>query len=49
MWSSDFPHATCDYPDYASAIQNDFRGVPDDELYLMLAGNAARLYHLEAG
>ncbi len=49
MWSSDFPHATCDYPDYAAAIQKDFHGVPEDELYLMLAGNAARLYHLDAG
>jgi predicted TIM-barrel fold metal-dependent hydrolase len=49
MWSSDFPHATCDYPDFASAIAKDFSGVPDDELYLMLAGNAARLYGLGAG
>lgn len=48
MWSSDFPHATCDYPDFASAITKDFNGVPDDELHLMLAGNAARLYRLDA-
>jgi predicted TIM-barrel fold metal-dependent hydrolase len=48
MWSSDFPHATCDYPDFASAIRKDFTGVADDELNLMLAGNAVRLYHLDA-
>jgi uncharacterized protein len=48
MWSSDFPHATCDYPDFASAIAKDFNGVPDGELDLMLAGNAARLYRLDA-
>lgn len=46
MWSSDFPHATCDFPDFAAAIRKDFRDVPDDELHLMLAGNAARLYGL---
>lgn len=46
MWSSDFPHATCDFPDYASAIAHDFKGVPDDELHLMLTGNAAKLYGL---
>ena len=46
MWSSDFPHATCDYPDYAGAIAHDFKGVPPDELALMLKGNAARLYGL---
>jgi len=46
MWSSDFPHATCDYPDYAGAIAHDFKNVPADELALMLEGNAARLYGL---
>ena len=46
-WSSDFPHATCDYPDFASAIRKDFSGVEDGELYQMLAGNAARMYRLD--
>jgi predicted TIM-barrel fold metal-dependent hydrolase len=49
MWSSDFPHATCDYPDYAGGIAHDFAGVPADELQLMLSGNAAKLYGLEIG
>ena len=49
MWSSDFQHATCDSPDYACGIAHDFAGVPDDELRLMLSGNAARLYRLEIG
>jgi predicted TIM-barrel fold metal-dependent hydrolase len=44
LWSSDFPHASCDHPDYAGAIARDFEGVPDDERRSMLAGNAARLY-----
>jgi predicted TIM-barrel fold metal-dependent hydrolase len=44
LWSSDFPHATCDYPDYHGAIARDFAGVPPDELHAMLAGTAQRLY-----
>ena len=44
LWSSDFPHATCDYPDYAAAIEVDFAGVPADEREAILAGNARRLY-----
>lgn len=46
MWSTDFPHATCDYPDYETAIAHDFKNVPADELELMLKGNAAKLYQL---
>jgi predicted TIM-barrel fold metal-dependent hydrolase len=46
MWSSDFPHATCDYPDYAAGIRHDFKDVPEDELKLMLWDNAAKLYDI---
>jgi predicted TIM-barrel fold metal-dependent hydrolase len=46
MWSSDFPHATCDFPDYGAGIDHDFKNVPADELDLMLRGNAAKLYGL---
>jgi predicted TIM-barrel fold metal-dependent hydrolase len=44
LWSSDFPHATCDFPDYAPAIAADFAGVPDAERDAILSGNARRLY-----
>ena len=47
MWSSDFPHGTCDWPDYKGEIKKDFEGASEEELHLMLAGNAARLYHFE--
>ena len=47
-WSSDFPHATCDFPDYAGGIAHDFKGVPEGELRLMLKDNAAKLYGLAA-
>jgi predicted TIM-barrel fold metal-dependent hydrolase len=44
LWSSDFPHAGCDHPDFAGSIERDFAGVPADERHAMLVGNAERLY-----
>lgn len=44
LWSSDFPHATCDFPDYAGAIEVDFAGVPKHEREQILIENARRLY-----
>jgi predicted TIM-barrel fold metal-dependent hydrolase len=44
LWSSDFPHAGCDYPDYSRSIERDFAGVPDAERAPILGGTAARLY-----
>lgn len=44
LWSSDFPHATCDFPDYDRAADVDFEGVPADERERILLGNARALY-----
>jgi predicted TIM-barrel fold metal-dependent hydrolase len=44
MWSSDFPHGGSDWPHSREAIERQFKGVPDDERYPILAGNALRLY-----
>ena len=44
LWSSDFPHATCDFPDFAAAIEEDFAGVPQPERAAILRENARRLY-----
>ena len=46
MWSSDFPHGTCVWPNAWEIIEQEFAGVPQDEKYKMLAGNAARVYKL---
>ena len=46
MWSNDFPHATSDWPHSSDVIQRDFEGVPEDERYMMLAGNAIAYFHL---
>jgi predicted TIM-barrel fold metal-dependent hydrolase len=48
LWGSDFAHATGDWPHSRQVIDEMFAGVPDDERYLMLAGNAVNFYHLDA-
>jgi predicted TIM-barrel fold metal-dependent hydrolase len=47
MWASDFPHSKTDWPHSQETINSSFRGVPDDERYEMLAGNAIKFFHLE--
>ncbi|HZT05635.1 MAG TPA: amidohydrolase family protein [Chloroflexota bacterium] len=46
MWGSDFAHAASDWPNSRKLIERDFVGVPDDERYQMLAGNAIEFFHL---
>ena len=46
MWSSDFPHGTCVWPDAWEIIAREFEGVPEDEKHKMLAGNATEVYTL---
>lgn len=46
MWENDFPDNAGDWRHSAEVIQETFQGVPDDERYLMLAGNAVRFFHL---
>jgi uncharacterized protein len=46
MWGSDFPHSATDWPNSKKAIEECFAGVPDDERQMMLAGNAAKYFHL---
>jgi predicted TIM-barrel fold metal-dependent hydrolase len=47
MWGSDFPHLASDWPDSVRTLERNFAGVPEDERYLMVAGNAIRFFHLE--
>jgi len=44
LWSSDFPHAGCDFPNYADVIEVAFAGVPERERQQILAENARHLY-----
>ena len=44
MWASDYPHSDSTWPHSRKVIERDFHGVPDDELALLVGGNAAALY-----
>jgi len=48
MWGSDFPHAETDWPYSQKVIDESFVGVPEDEKYAMLAGNAIEYFDLDA-
>jgi len=48
MWSSDFPHTESDWPHSLDTIKNTFVGVPEDEKYNIVAGNAIKYFHLDA-
>jgi len=46
MWSSDYPHHGCDWPETRRVVDDVFRDVPAEERRRMCALNAAELYHL---
>jgi len=47
MWETDFPHTGTDWPHSQDTIEMNFAGVPEDERYKMLAGNAVKFFHLD--
>jgi predicted TIM-barrel fold metal-dependent hydrolase len=47
LWGSDFTHSQCDWPRSRDVIAEIFDGVPEDEKYRMLAGNAIDFFHLD--
>src|SRR5262249_60097486 len=46
MWSTDYPHHGCDWPETRRVVDDIFRDVPADERRRICALNAAELYHL---
>jgi predicted TIM-barrel fold metal-dependent hydrolase len=46
-WSTDYPHAGTDWPNSRKNIERLFKGLPRDEVKLMLHTNAKRLYGLD--
>jgi hypothetical protein len=46
MWSTDYPHDTCCWPNTRAAIEQQFRGLPVDHVRKMLHANAVELYDL---
>lgn len=47
LWSSDYPHHGCDWPQTRRVVEDMFRDVPAGERRRMCAGNAAELYKLD--
>ena len=46
MWSSDYPHNDSTFPNSAKTLEYLFKGIPDDERQMIVAGNAERIYGL---
>lgn len=46
MWSTDYPHHGCDWPESRRVLNRVFQGVPAAERHAICAANAARLYGL---
>ena len=46
IWGSDFPHQESDWPDSLDVIDRNFAGVPKDEKYKMVCGNAIEFFQL---
>ena len=47
MWGSDFAHAAGDWPHSRKLIDETFAGVPENERYDMLVGNAMKFFRLK--
>lgn len=47
LWATDFPHLDTEWPNSRGAIERVFAGVPEEEKYRMVAGNAVEFFHLE--
>jgi predicted TIM-barrel fold metal-dependent hydrolase len=46
MWSTDYPHHRHDWPYSRRVVEESFVGVPEDEKYAMVCGNAVDFYGL---
>jgi predicted TIM-barrel fold metal-dependent hydrolase len=44
MWGSDYPHDESTFPNTREGLRRSFADAPEDELRLVLGGNAAALY-----
>jgi hypothetical protein len=47
MWSTDFPHVVTRWPQSLKMLESQMQGVPEDERFKMVAGNAIRFFRLD--
>ncbi len=48
MWATDFPHQDSEWPRSLEVVERNFAGVPPEETYQMVAGNAIAFFRLAA-
>jgi predicted TIM-barrel fold metal-dependent hydrolase len=46
VWGSDFPHQESEYPHSHKVIDENFRGVSDEDKHAMVCGNVIDFFHL---
>ena len=46
LWESDFPHSTSTWPESWNFIERTLKGVPQEERYPLMVGNAMKLYKM---
>jgi len=46
VWGTDFAHAASEWPNSVPVMEEDFKGVPEDEKHKMLVGNVVKFFHL---
>ena len=46
MWSTDYPHPACTWPDSRALVEEEFAGIPEAERQLIVCGNAERVWGL---
>ena len=44
LWSTDFPHPVCNWPNAGAKIEKQFAGVPEAEVHAITWANGARMY-----
>ena len=47
LWSTDFPHPVCNWPNAGEKIMKQFEGVPEEEIHKITWENGARMYGIE--
>jgi predicted TIM-barrel fold metal-dependent hydrolase len=47
MWSTDFPHVVTRWPKSLQTLDSQMAGVPEEERWDMVAGNAIKFFRLD--
>jgi len=47
MWSTDFPHVVTRWPKSLQGLESQMAGVPEEERWNMVAGNAIKFFRLD--